>query len=51
MSPVIGYTIAIGVLAIVVGLAVRSVVKNRKKGGCGCGCDSCPNSGFCHPDK
>ncbi len=36
-------------LAIVVALAVRSVIRNKKKGGsCGCGCSSCPMSGSCH---
>lgn len=37
------------VLAAVVALAARSVLRNKKKGGsCGCGCSSCPMSGQCH---
>lgn len=51
MPPVLGNLIVIAVLVLAVGLAIRSVVKNHKKGGCGCGCDSCPNSGMCHPEK
>ena len=37
------------VLAAVVALAARSVLRNKKKGGsCGCGCSSCPMNGQCH---
>ncbi len=32
--------IAIAVFAVI-GLAIFAVVKNRKKGGCGCGCANC----------
>lgn len=30
-----------------------SMVKNKKKGKsyCGCGCEGCPNRGFCHPKE
>ena len=28
-------------LAVAVALAVRRVVKTRKTGGCGCGCEGC----------
>ena len=37
------------VLAAVVALAARSVLRNKKKGGsCGCGCSSCPKIGRAH---
>ena len=29
-------------------LAVRSLLRERKKGGCSCGCAGCPHSGRCH---
>ena len=28
-------------IAAAAGLAVRRVIVNRKKGGCGCGCEGC----------
>lgn len=37
-----------GVVALAVGLAARSLYLDRKKkGGCGCGCESCPCAGNC----
>jgi len=42
-------TIIVG--AIVLGaalLALRSILKNHAKGGCGCGCENCANKGYCH---
>ena len=43
-------TIIVGIVLLgIIALAVRSVVKSRKKGnGCGCGCDGCSKSGSCH---
>lgn len=40
------------VIAIVAGI-VAKMIKNKKQGksGCGCGCDGCANSEFCHPKK
>ncbi len=39
-------------LAAVVFLAVRSILRQKKKGSsCGCGCASCPMSGRCHPSE
>ncbi len=36
-------------LAVVVFFAVRSILRDRKKGSsCSCGCASCPMSGKCH---
>ncbi len=37
----IGDIIIIAVLALVLLFAVRSVIKRRKSGGCGCGCEGC----------
>ncbi len=32
-------------------LALRSVARDKKKGGgCGCGCGHCANRTFCHPE-
>ncbi len=41
-------------LAAVVFLAVRSILRDKKKGascGCGCGCSSCPMAGKCRSDE
>lgn len=35
-------------LLVLAGLAGRRLYKNRKKGGCGCGCSECPHAGSCH---
>ena len=45
-------TIVIGlvILAVFVAILARGIYnKKHHKGGCGCGCDSCPSSGICHP--
>lgn len=48
----IGNIIIIAVLALVVFLIIRKLVKAKKQGqsscGCGCGCGSCPMSDDCH---
>ena len=38
------------ILVVIVALAVRSIVKNRRAGktSCGCGCAGCAMSGSCH---
>ena len=41
--------IIIAVLGLLGVLAVRSIIKNRKSGGCGCGCESCGT--HCHDIK
>lgn len=41
MPPILGNLIVIAILIVVVGLAVRSIWRSRKSGGCGCGCDGC----------
>ena len=35
------------ILAGIIALAVRSVVKRHKSGGCGCGCADCPQRCGC----
>ena len=38
------------VLAVLALVTVKMVRDHRAhKGGCGCGCDGCPNAGACHP--
>lgn len=47
-----GNIIIIAILAIIVFLIIRRMVKAKKQGksscGCGCGCGSCPMSDKCH---
>lgn len=35
------------------GAVIVRAIRNRKngKGGCSCGCGSCPGKGLCHPEK
>ena len=40
-----GNLIVLAVIAVIVGFAVRSVIKTHKGGGCGCGCDGCSGCG------
>jgi len=43
------WTILIAAALVTLGvLAVRSLLKDRKKGGCSGGCAGCPHSGSCH---
>ncbi len=48
----IGTIIVICIVAAVLGLAVLSLIRNKRKGksscSCGCGCGGCPMSGMCH---
>lgn len=39
------------ILLAVVGLIIRKLVRDRKKGKstCGCGCKDCPSASLCHP--
>ena len=48
-----GSIVVVLVLALVVFAIVRHLVKQRRsgKGGCGCGCEGCANSPYCHPKK
>lgn len=42
-------TILIGALvAAAVALILVKLLRGRKKGGCGCGCEHCPSSEICH---
>lgn len=45
-----GTAIVLAVLVIAVAFVIYRMVKAKKegKGGCSCGCSSCPNSGICH---
>lgn len=49
-----GNIIIIAILAIIVFLIIRKLVKAKQQGksscGCGCGCGSCPMSDSCHDD-
>ncbi len=52
MPPIVGNIIAVALIVLVVGLAVRSLWRSHKKGGgCSCGgdCGSC--GGSCHCGK
>ena len=46
----LGTLVVLLIVAVIIGLAVFSVVRKRAKGGCscGCGCNNCPMSGKCH---
>ncbi len=46
----IGTLAVAAVLIAVCVLAVRKLIRDKKKGrsSCGCGCASCPMSGTCH---
>ena len=33
--------VLLAAIAAAVGLALRKVIANRRRGGCGCGCDGC----------
>lgn len=35
-------------VALVAGLAIASIVRRKRAGGCGGGCAGCPNAGVCH---
>ena len=40
-----------GALAVIVGAVVFKMIRDKRagKGGCGCNCGGCPNAGACHP--
>lgn len=50
LSANVGNIIVLAILSVVVFMAVRSLIKQKKsgKGGCGCGCQSCAMQGRCH---
>ena len=40
------------ILAAVVAIVAKGIHNRRhRKGGCGCGCEGCANSGVCHPKQ
>jgi hypothetical protein len=48
MNGTIGTIIILIVVVAIVALALRSIIKTRKKGGsCGCGCDECSMADKC----
>lgn len=46
-ATIIGSVIVFGILFLIIFKKVRD--HKNHKGGCGCGCGHCPNSGACHP--
>jgi hypothetical protein len=44
----IGNIIVAAIVLIAIFLAAWKVIKDRKKGDCGCGCDHCASSEYCH---
>lgn len=49
----VGDYIILAVIAAAVFFAVRSLVRQKKRGGCGCGCSGCsgcPMNGNCSKD-
>ncbi|MBQ1451162.1 MAG: FeoB-associated Cys-rich membrane protein [Clostridia bacterium] len=50
ISANIGTIVVILVVAAIVGLIIRQMIKNKKVGktNCGCGCENCSMSEICH---
>lgn len=46
---IIGAAIVFLILAAIIGRGIYN--KKHHRGGCGCGCESCPSHGACHPGK
>ncbi len=53
ISENIGNIIVCVILLVIVGLALRGILVNKKKGKCSCGCDceGCPSASICHKDR
>jgi len=49
----VGNIVVVIILLIVLGLALFSVIRRKRKGlsSCGCDCGSCGMSGFCNKEK
>ena len=47
MSSILGNLIAFAFVLLLVIFAVRSMIKRRKSGGCGCGCSDCASKNSC----
>ncbi len=43
--------IIIAILAGLVTLAIRKIVRDKKTGAGSCGCSSCPSHSCCHPSE
>lgn len=41
--------VILAILLVCVAFAVRHVVKQKKSGGCGCGCSGCSGGSCCAP--
>ncbi|MCR5207650.1 MAG: FeoB-associated Cys-rich membrane protein [Eubacterium sp.] len=50
MPDIVVTVLTITVIALIVFLAIRKIVKDKKKGigACGCKCADCPHSADCH---
>ena len=53
ISENIGNIIVCVILLVIVGLALRGILVNKKKGKCSCGCccEGCPSASICHKDR
>ncbi|MBE6869512.1 FeoB-associated Cys-rich membrane protein [Ruminococcus albus] len=53
LSENIGNIVVIIIVAAILALAIRSVIKDKRSGksSCGCGCANCAMHGKCHPAK
>ena len=49
LATVIGAGLVVGIVGFIVGRGVYNRLHHR--GGCSCGCGSCPSRGLCHPDR
>lgn len=45
-----GTAVVVIILAVIVGLVIRGMIKDKKAGksSCGCSCGNCPMAGQCH---
>ena len=53
LSENIGNIVVMIIVAAIIALAIRSVIKDKRsgKGSCGCGCANCAMHGKCHSAK
>ncbi len=43
--------IIVAVIVAIMFFAIRKIVRDRKNGGCGCGCSGCSENSKCHHNK